>query len=121
MQFISASSSEAPPPAAQIIYEGLRRRRSHAFVSLPLPQILPSGDLVKGPGGFFNATLTLDAAAADEDGDGGGGLLGRYICLANNNRGHDHKEVFVVDGGEGGGDSALAAGGDFGGAAERGK
>ena len=38
---------------------------------------------------------------------------------ANNNRGHDHKEVFVVDGG-GGGDPA-AAGGDFGVAAERGK
>ena len=104
MQFISAS------PAAQIIYEGLRRRRSHAFVSLL--QILPSGDLAKGPGGFFNATLTLDAAAAKD-----GGLLGRYICLANNNRGHDHKEVFVV----GEGDDAAGGGGGGGDSAERGK
>ena len=72
-------------------------------------QILPSGDLTKGPGGFFNATLTLDSANR-----------GRYICLANNNRGHDHKEVFVVDGGSGG-DSTAAAGGFSDGVEERGK
>ena len=46
--------------------------------SLSPLQILPSGDLTKGPGGFFNATLTLDANREDS---GGGGLLGRYICL----------------------------------------
>ena len=93
-------------------------------VCLSSLQILPSGELAKGPGGFFNATLTLDAAQE------GGGDGERYICLANNNRGHDHKEVFVFDEG----DSAAAGGtrakgrggggfggGEGGGAAERGK
>ena len=46
--------------------------------SLSPLQILPSGDLTKGPGGFFNATLTLDTNREDS---GGGDLLGRYICL----------------------------------------
>jgi hypothetical protein len=56
-------------------------------------QILPSSEFTKGPGGFFNATVTLPSTSES----------GRYICLANNPRGHDHKEVFVVVGGGGGG------------------
>ena len=70
VQFISSvpSSDYLRGPSAPTL--------SRVCLSLSSLQILPTGDLTKGPGGFFNATLTLDANQEDRD-----GLLGRYICL----------------------------------------